>query len=429
MDGMRKVPPNVPNQEKLREFLGKPLTKVPDPFGTHESFAAHNNARLRAFLDSFGFEYEFMSSTECYKSGRFDATLLKILAAYDRVMDDHAADLGRGAPANLFALPADLPAHRPRAAGADDRARRRRRARSPIATKTATTVEVPVTGGHAKLQWKVDWAMRWMALGVDYEMSGKDLISSVEHVDEDLPRARRRAAGDAATTSSSSTSTVSDLEDQGQRHRRRAVADLLGAREPCALHVSKAEDGEAPLLRHHPEGGRRLRRPSSTSIRRRSEAERLENPVWHIHAGRPPQEAWPVSFALLLNLVSASNAATSEILWGFIRAYAPNANPTDNPSLDRLVGYAMRYYEDFVRPKKKYRAPTEKERAAMEDLASAFDGIGERHRRRGHSKSSCTRSVKSTASNRCAIGSRRSTRCFSAKSKARASVRSRPSTV
>jgi lysyl-tRNA synthetase class 1 len=107
-----------------------------------------------------------------------------------------------------------------------------------------------------------------------------------------------------------------------------------------------------------------------------NDAERLENPVWHIHAGRPPQEAWPVSFALLLNLVSASSASTPDILWGFIRQYAPQANPKDNPSLDRLVGYAIRYYQDFVLPTKKYRAPTDKERAAMEDLAKAFDALG-----------------------------------------------------
>ena len=94
MDGLRKVPDNVPNQEMLREYLGKPLTSVPDPFGTHESYGAHNNARLKAFLDRFGFHYEFVSSTDGYKSGRFDKTLLHILANYEKVRDIVLPTLG-----------------------------------------------------------------------------------------------------------------------------------------------------------------------------------------------------------------------------------------------------------------------------------------------------------------------------------------------
>ena len=182
MDGLRKVPDNVPNKEMLAQHLGKPLTKVPDPFGTHPSFGEHNNARLRAFLDRFGFEYEFLSSTECYTSGRFDATLLKMLAHFDAVMDDHAAVAARGARADLFAVPADLAA----STGivlqvpviAHDANGRHHHLRGPGHARSAVTT--PVTGGRCKLQWKPDWAMRWVALGVDYEMAGKDLIDSVK---------------------------------------------------------------------------------------------------------------------------------------------------------------------------------------------------------------------------------------------------------
>ena len=371
---MRKVPPNVPNQEKLREFLGQPLTKVPDPFGTHESFGAHNNARLRSFLDSFGFEYEFLSSTECYRSGRFDETLLKILAAYDRVMEIMLPTLGEERQQTYSPF---LPVC----------TRTGRVLQVPViahdvAKGTVTyrdddgfTAEVPVTGGHCKLQWKVDWAMRWMALGVDYEMSGKDLISSVEQ----STKICRALAIEPPVT----LNYELFLDDQGQRISKTkgngiAVEQWLTYAAPESL---------ALFMYQKPKTAKRLYFdiiPKEVDdyvtfldkYQKQSEAERLENPAWHIHAGRPPQETWPVSFALLLNLVSASSASTPDILWGFIRQYAPHANPNDNPSLDRLVGYAIRYYEDFVRPKKKYRAPTDKERAAMEELAATFDRLG-----------------------------------------------------
>ena len=374
MDGMRKVPPNVPNQEKLREFLGQPLTKVPDPFGTHESFAAHNNARLRAFLDSFGFDYEFLSSTECYRSGRFDQTLLKILAAYDRVMDIMLPTLGEERQQTYSPFLPVCP-KTGRVLQVPVIARDVAKGTVSYRDDDGTIVEVPVTGGHCKLQWKVDWAMRWMALGIDYEMSGKDLISSVEQ----STKICRALNVEPPVT----LNYELFLDDQGQRISKTkgngiAVEQWLTYAAPESLSlfmyqkpktakrlyfdiIPKEVDDYATFLgKYHAQ----------------SEAERFENPAWHIHAGNPPQEGWPVSFALLLNLVSASSASTPDILWGFIRQYAPHANPKDNPSLDRLVGYAIRYYEDFVRPTKKYRAPTDKERAALEELAAIFDKLG-----------------------------------------------------
>ncbi len=175
------MPDNIPNKEMVAQHLGKPLTQVPDPFGTHASFAAHNNARLRAFLDQFGFDYEFMSSTECYTSGRFDAALLKVLAALRRGDGDHAAVAARGAGADLFAVSADRSADRHRPAGAGESRTTPRPAPSRIEhPDSGERVTTPVTGGRCKLQWKPDWAMRWVALGVDYEMAGKDLIDSVK---------------------------------------------------------------------------------------------------------------------------------------------------------------------------------------------------------------------------------------------------------
>jgi lysyl-tRNA synthetase class 1 len=241
-------------------------------------------------------------------------------------------------------------------------------------------VEVPVTGGHCKLQWKADWAMRWLALGIDYEMSGKDLISSVELSSKIL-----RALGG---TPPDGFNYELFLDENGERISKSrgnglSVDEWLsyGPEESIALFmfqkprvakklyfdvIPKAVDDYIELLRayHSNESG---------------EEERLENPVWHIHNGNPPAERYPVSFALLLTLVSASNAHDRELLWGFIRNYAPRANPNDNPGLDRLVGYAIRYYDDFVKPAKRYRPPTDKERAALEELAQVLDRFdGER---------------------------------------------------
>ncbi len=371
MDGLRKVPGNIPNPHLLEANLGKPLTAVPDPFGTHESYGAHNNARLRAFLDRFGFDYEFLSSTACYKSGRFDAALLTVLANYERVRDLVLPTLGpeRRATYSPF-LPISPESGRVLQVPviAWDAARG-----TIVYEEDGNRAEVPVTGGHCKLQWKADWAMRWLALGVDYEMSGKDLISSVELSSKIL-----RALGGVPPEG---FNYELFLDENGERISKSRGNGLTieewlsyGPEESIALFmfskprvakrlyfdvIPKAVDDYIEFLRrYHAEA---------------NEAERIENPVWHIHTGEPPAEDYPVSFALLLTLVSASNAHDRELLWGFIRNYAPGADPKANAGLDRLVGYALRYYEDFVKPQKRYRAPSEKERAALEDLAATLE--------------------------------------------------------
>jgi lysyl-tRNA synthetase class 1 len=373
MDGLRKVPGNVPNQDMLREHLGQPLTAVPDPFGTHASYGAHNNGRLRAFLDSFGFEYEFLSATDCYRNGRFDSALLTVLANYEKVRDIVLPTLG---PERRATYSPFLPIS-PRTG---------RVLQVPIIEWNAargTIVydedgrreEVPVTGGRCKLQWKADWGMRWLALGVDYEMSGKDLISSVE-----LSSKIERALGGEPPDG---FNYELFLDENGERISKSrgnglSIEEWLtyGPQESLAL-----------FMYHKPRAAKRLyfdvipravddyidhlKQYRETA----DDAKRVENPVWHIHAGRPPEEAYPVSFALLLNLVSASNAHERDVLWGFIRAYAPGADPVANPGLDRLVGHALRYYEDRVKPQKNYRLPDARERAAFEDLAAALESM------------------------------------------------------
>ena len=377
MDGLRKVPDNLPHPEMLRANLGKPLTSVPDPFGTHESYGHNMNARLRAFLDKFGFEYDFRSATQMYKTRVYDAALLRILGAYDEVMAVMLPTLGEErqqtyspflpiSPRSGKVLLAKVVAH-------------------DAAKGTITYIEedgseetVPVTGGHCKLQWKPDFGMRWAALGIDYEMYGKDHLPS-----QALYDAICRIAG-----AEPPEHFVFELflDDKGQKISKSKGNGLTvdewltyAPPESLALYmyqkprvakrlyfdvIPKAVDDYIALL-------------ESYHSNETSEAERIENPVWHIHDGNPPSERYPVSFALLLNLVSASHAHNRDVLWGFIRAYAPQASPEANPGLEKLVGYALRYYEDFVRPHKKYRLPTEKERAALDDLAGRLEKIGD----------------------------------------------------
>ncbi len=373
MDGLRKVPGNVPNQEMLRAHLGQPLTSVPDPFGTHSSYGAHNNARLRAFLDRFGFAYEFLSATQCYKSGRFDQALLTVLAHYEMVRDIVLPTLGEERRATYSPFLPICPATG-------------RVLQVPVAEWNAARgtivyedegkrVEVPVTGGHCKLQWKADWAMRWLALGVDYEMSGKDLISSVE-----LATKITRALGGEPPDG---FNYELFLDENGERISKSRGNGLTieewltyGPEESIALFMYQKPRAAKRLYfdvipRAVDEYIEFLKQYGAAE----DAASRIENPVWHIHNGAPPQETYPVSFALLLNLVSASNAHDRDVLWGFIRAYAPDATPQANPGLDKLVGHALKYYEDFVKPQKRYRVPSEKERAALCDLAQTLDTL------------------------------------------------------
>ena len=368
MDGLRKVPENVPNRELMETYIGMPLTRVPDPFSNeYPSFGSANNARLRAFLDRFGFDYEFASATDYYTSGRFDETLLKMLAAYDKIMSIILPTLGEERRATYSPF---LPIS-PITGKVLQVAMIARDAKKGTVTyiepETGEKIETEVTGGKVKCQWKADWAMRWTALGIDYEMAGKDLIDSVT-----LSSKICRTLGG---TPPESFNYELFLDDKGQKISKSkgngltidewltyAPTTSLGLymyQKPKTAKrlyfdvIPKAVDEYYTYLSAYP---------------RQTWKDRLNNPVWHMHNGNPPAVDLPVPFAMLLNLVSASNAENADVLWGFISRYAKGASPETQPELDSLVGFAIRYFNDFVKPTKKFRAPDDVERETLEKI-------------------------------------------------------------
>src|SRR5580700_4549231 len=374
MDGLRKVPDNVPNKEMVQQHLGQPLTKVPDPFGTHDSFAAHNNARLRAFLDQFGFDYEFMSSTECYTSGRFDAALLKVLERFDAVMNIMLPSLREEraesyspflpiSPVTGIVLQVPVVAHDAKAGTITYE--------DPDSRDRVTT---PVTGGRCKLQWKPDWAMRWVALGVDYEMAGKDLIDSVKLSGEIC-----RALGG---TPPEGFNYELFLDENGQKISKSKGNGLTieewlryASPESLALYMYREPKSAKRLYfdvipRHVDDYQQFLE-----AYERQGAKQQLGNPVWHIHSGAPPKSDNPVPFTMLLSLVTASNAENAETLWGFIGRYRPGVTRQTHPHLAALVDYAIHYFRDFVLPAKRFRVAGEAERAALTDLRDALSQL------------------------------------------------------
>lgn len=376
MDGFRKVPTNVPNQDMLAEHLDKPLTRVPDPFGEHEGFAQHNNARLCAFLDGFGFDYEFYSSTEQYTSGAFDETLLVMLDRFEAVMDIMLPTLGPDRRASYSPF---LPISPTTGRVLQVPTLERNVAAGTIVfeDEDGKRKETPVTGGHVKVQWKPDWALRWAALGVDYEMAGKDLIDSVK-VSSKICRA-------LGGTPPAGFNYELFLDEKGEKISKSkgnglAVEEWLAYGPPEGLSLFNFAK---------PKTAKRLYFdviPKMTdeylshlaAFADQEPAKQLENPVWHIHNGVPPRDGGvPISFGLLLNLASAANAETPEVMWGFMSRYAPEVSPQTHPVLDQLAGYAVRYYEDFVKPTKAFRAPDARERSALSALADQlrdYDG-------------------------------------------------------
>ncbi len=384
LDGLRKVPDNIPNKELVAANLGKPLTQVPDPFGTHSSFGAHNNARLRAFLDAFGFEYEFASSTEYYKSGRFDAALKHMLARYDAVMKIMLPSFREERAATYSPF---LPIH-PKTGivmqvaltGYDADAG----TISWTDPDTGEAFTTPVTGGHCKLQWKPDWAMRWYALDVDYEMAGKDLIDSVK-----LSGAIVRALGGRAPEG---FNYELFLDEKGQKISKSkgnglTIEEWLTYASPESL---------AQFMFQKPTAAKRLYFdviPRAVddylnfldAYPRQDWKNRLGNPVWHIHAGDPPHaetlahegdaKGVSVSFSMLLNLAAVANAEDPAVLWGFLRRYAQSATPENHPRLDKLVGYAVAYFRDFVKPAKTYRAADAVEREVLQKIDETLQGM------------------------------------------------------
>jgi len=375
MDGLRKVPDNVPNREMLAAHLGKPLTRIPDPFSNeHPSFGAANNARLRAFLDRFGFDYEFASSTAYYAAGRFDATLLKMLSAYDQVMAIILPTLGpeRRATYSPF-LPISPVSGKVLQVPMVDR-NVERGTISYVEPDTGETIETEVTGGRVKCQWKADWAMRWLALGVDYEMAGKDLIDSVK-LSGDICRALGGRPPEGFNYELF-------LDDKGQKISKSkgnglTIEEWLRYASPESLSLFMYREPKAAkrlyfdvIPRHVDEYQQFLE-----GYERQDAKQRLANPVWHIHAGDPPRPDVPISFTMLLRLVSASNAENADTLWGFIGRYWPGVTPQSAPRLNQHVGHAIHYFRDFVLPAKTFRIAGDAERAALMDLRDALSQL------------------------------------------------------
>jgi lysyl-tRNA synthetase class 1 len=374
MDALRKVPDNVPNKDTLAQYLGQPLTRVPDPFGTHESFAAHNNARLRAFLDQFGFDYEFMSSTTSYTSGRFDAALLKVLAHFEKVLAIMLPSLREEraetyspflpiSPRTGAVLQVPVVAHDANAGTITYQ--------DPDTSEPVTTL---VTGGRCKLQWKPDWAMRWVALGVDYEMAGKDLIDSVK-----LSGQICRALGGVPPEG---FNYELFLDENGQKISKSkgnglTIEEWLRYASPESVSLFMYREPKAAkrlyfdvIPRHVDEYLQFL-----DAYPRQAPKEQLGNPVWHIHGGHPPKADTPINFAMLISLVTASNAENADTLWGFIGRYRPGVTRQTHPHLEALVNYAIHYFRDFVLPAKKFREPSAIERAALNDLRDALSQL------------------------------------------------------
>jgi len=373
MDGMRKIPDNVPNHEMLKQHLQKPLSSVPDPFGTHESFGAHNNARLRSFLDGFGFDYTFKSATELYRSGAFDEWLLRALEKYDEIMAVMLPTLGAERQATYSPF---LPIS-PKSGRVLYVPMKRIEAKAGTITfddEDGAETTIDVRGGRCKLQWKPDFGMRWAALGVDFEMYGKEhmpnavIYSKICRIlgAEPPVQFKFELFLDEKGEKISKTKGNGIAVEQWLKYAAPESLALYNFQRPESAKrlyfdvIPKAVDEYIAFLDAYP----------GQSIK-----ERLGNPVWHIHNGRPPQESVPISFSMLLNLVSASNSEDREVLWGFIRSYVPTASPENHPILDGLVTHAIAYYHDFVRPAKRFRPPTDKERAALSDLRARLGEV------------------------------------------------------
>ena len=375
LDGMRKVPGNVPNQDMLREHLQKPLTSVPDPFEEFDSFGDHNNAMLRRFLDTFGFEYEFYSATEFYRSGQFDTVLKRAAERYDDIMKVMLKSLReeRQQTYSIF-----LPIH-PETGRVLYVPMKEVNAQNHTITfddEDGREWTLPVTGGNCKLQWKPDFGARWAALGVDFEMYGKDHSTNTPIYDaiceilgtpaphhftyelflDETGQKISKSSGNGISIdewlSYASTESLSYFMFGKPKTAKRLYFDV----------IPKAVDEYHQQLRAYPD---------------QDWAQKLANPVHHIHNGTVPASDMVVSFAMLLNLSSVAGAEDKETLWGFIRRYAPDASPETNPDMDQAAGFAVRYYNDFVKPEKTFRLPNDTERAALEDLVArlkVYDG-------------------------------------------------------
>ena len=375
LDGMRKVPGNVPNSERLEQHLQRPLTSVPDPFGTHSSFGEHNNAMLRRFLDTFGFEYDFISSTEFYASGQFDEVLLRCVERYDEIMAVMLKSL-REERRQTYSIFLPIHPESGRVMYVPMKEVNAKNGTITFDTEDGEEMTLPVTGGNVKLQWKPDFGARWAALDVDFEMYGKDHSTNTPIYDSICRILGARAPEhftyelfldeNGQKISKTSGNGVS-IDEWLTYASAESLSYFMYLKPKTAKRmyfdvIPKAVDEYHQQLRAY--HGQDLKA-------------QLNNPVWHIHGGQVPASNMVVPFAILLNLASVSGAEDKEQLWGFIRRYAPDAAPESHPDLDDAAGFAVRYFNDFVKPTRACRAPSDVEREALEALRAelaAYDG-------------------------------------------------------
>ena len=366
LDGMRKVPSNVPNSESLVEYLQLPLTSVPDPFEEYESFGHHNNAMLKRFLDTFGFEYEFISATEFYRSGKFDKILLLAIEKYDEIMEVMLASL-RAERQRTYSIFLPIHPSTGRVMYVPMKSVSSENGTITFDTEDGTEMTLPVTGGNVKLQWKPDFGARWAALGVDFEMYGKDhstntpIYDKISHIlghtapehfsyelflDENGQKISKTSGNGVSIDEwlrYASTESLSYFMYLKPKTAKRMHFDV----------IPKAVDEYHQQLR---------------AYETQDDKARLSNPVWHIHGGDVPKSGMVVPFSMLLNLASVVGAENKGQLWGFIKRYASDAAPDRNTDLDAAVEFSVRYYNDFVKPTKTYRAPSDLESEALVEL-------------------------------------------------------------
>ena len=370
MDGLRKVPENVPNQKLLEDNLHKPLTQVPDPFEKFQSFGEHNNEMLKDFLNSFNFKYTFKSSTSLYKSGFFNSTLQLILENYDGIMNIILPTLGKERQKTYCPF-------------------------LPICPESGHVLEIPVLeidknkskiifdnkgkkleksilDGNCKLQWKVDWAMRWYALEIDFEMYGKDLIESailsakiIKLIGKNNPSGFAYELfldekGEKISKSKGNGITI----DQWLKYASPESLSLYMYQNPKRAKklykeiVPKAVDEYLDFIE---------------KAKKQDELQILMNPVWHVHNGFIPNEDTIMSFSMLLNLVETSNADSKELLWKFVKKYKKNIEEKNYPIFDALIGYAIKYFNDVIKSQKKYKTPNVDEKLALEALINTLE--------------------------------------------------------
>jgi len=370
MDGLRKIPDNVPNQELLNQNLHKPLTSVPDPFKKYNSFGEHNNEMLKNFLNQFKFKYNFKSSTSLYKSGFFNSTLQTVFENYEGIMDIIIPTLGKERQKTYSPF---LPICPETGVVLEIPVLEILKKKSKIIfDNNGKKLEVSILDGNCKLQWKVDWAMRWYALDIDFEMYGKDLIESailstkiIKLIGKNNPSGFAYELfldekGEKISKSKGNGITI----DQWLKYASPESLSLFMYQNPKRAKklykeiVPKAVDEYLDFI----EKGRT-----------QNELQLLMNPVWHVNNGKMPKEKIIMSFSMLLNLVETSNADTKDLLWKFVKKHKKNISETEHPIFDNLITYAIKYFKDVIKQKKKYKKPNNKEKNALKALVNTLE--------------------------------------------------------